>query len=190
VTSFPLNASDPPLPIVTLCGIAASALVNTIWKAAPARVLKAVGAKRKSRASMARRSGAAVGLAVGLGVGLAVGLAVGLGVGLGVDAAVGPAVGVGVDAAVGLAVGADDGELVGADGGLPLVTGVGSFVGVDVASASDGCGLGDAGSAGAALGEAAADPGATDAGAQAIDVKMSSTRARVAVARGTGTAAL
>lgn len=181
---------------MTLCGIAASALVNAIWKGAPAGVLNADGTNRKSRASMARRAGAVVGLAVGVAVGLAVGFAVATVVGAAVGLAVGAAVGrvVGVD--VGPGPGVEEAAALAAGGGLAdaFVSGLraGSPVGVDDASASEGIGLADADADvdGMASPVAAADPDATDAGAQPAAETTTSSRASNPRARATGIAAL
>jgi hypothetical protein len=101
--------------IVTLCGIAASALVNSIPKARSAGALSAVGAKEKALASSARTTGFDVGRGVGFAVGFGVGVGLRVGAGVEVDA--------GVD--VGASVGGGDRDSTASDltgGGVELAT--------------------------------------------------------------------
>lgn len=142
----PLNCTAPaPVATVTLWGMAASLLVNRIPNGTPAGPSTELGEKRKSRASMARMTGATVGTGVGLAVGLTVGLTVGFGVGLavGVGAGVGRRVGAGVAAGDGVSLGAvGDGVLATGDAvalGASVGEGrtVGEIVGATLAAAMD-----------------------------------------------------
>jgi len=141
----PLNCNVPAsVAMVTLWGMAASLLVNVSPNGTPARPVSEVGANTKSRASIMRTTGAAVGF--GFGVGLRVGLGVGSAVLVGDD----------VGAAVGFRVGA----------------GVGARLGLAVASAGEGvAALGDAAALGSVVGEcsslAAVDGAMADAASDA-----------------------
>ena len=111
----PLNFETPaPVAIVTLWGIAASALVKATANGTSAGPASELGENRKSRASILSTTGAVVGFGVGFAVGLAVGFGVGLSVGFAVGSGVGPAVFVG--AGVGLCVGAGVAVALGAAG--------------------------------------------------------------------------
>src|SRR5688572_4445573 len=105
----PANRDAPPcVAMVTLCGIAASALVNAIRNPTSAGAVSEAGLNRKSRASIAITTGSGVaggvvGLGVGTGVGTGVGRAVGLAVGRTVGAAVRVGAGVGAFVCAGVA---------------------------------------------------------------------------------------
>lgn len=97
-TIFPeKRTAASSVTIVTLCGIAASALENAISKDTPAGTLSESGEKAKSFASTARTTDVAVGRGVGRGVGGGVGCRVGAGV----ESRVGVALSVGSGVTVG-----------------------------------------------------------------------------------------
>jgi hypothetical protein len=159
VMIVPLKCNAPAsVAMVTLCGMAASALVNATPNGVPAGPVSESGENRKSRASIERMTGAGVGRSVGGGVGFSVGWAVrvgdgdGAGVGLRVGADVCVAVGLDADAAGdrvvagavdALGAGVVAGPLVGAAGARLTATVVDDGVG-----ATDGTGE----SGGAAVG--------------------------------------
>lgn len=120
---LPWNCCTPAgLAIMTLWGIAASSLVNTILNGVSAGPARDAGEKSESFAVTPRTMGLGVGFGVGSAVGLVVGFAVGLGlgaavrVGIGVGARVGLGVGDGVAAAPMLAVGAAEAGDASGDG--------------------------------------------------------------------------
>ena len=128
LTIVPLKRNAPAsVAMVTLCGMAASLLVNAIPNGTPAGPVIELGEKRKSRASTPRTTGATVGLGVGLAVGLAVGLTVGLGVGfaVGVSAGVDGRVGAGVAVGLGAAPDAAGGGVVATGDAVALGESVG-----------------------------------------------------------------
>jgi hypothetical protein len=174
--------------IVTLCAIAASALVNRIRNEAPAGPVSDAGTNSDSRASSWRVTGAGagpgVGFVVGFGVGLGVGLAVGLAVGGAV--AVGRVVATGVDVRLGWRTGASVGSRLGAGDGVTNDAGAAVTVGP-----IDGVALAEAdGTAGDEVWAALGNPGGTEAGAGAAQAVTSSPTAISRRVRARGTAAL
>ena len=80
----PLNRSVPvSVAMVTLWGMASSALVKVMPNATPAGPVSELGENWKPRASIPRTTGAAVGPGVAFGVGLAVFVGAGVGAGVG-----------------------------------------------------------------------------------------------------------